>query len=75
MAKRVNMIPIFTHISYLPYVQEAKWGYVRILPFTIRNKSNGFSWTDLVFAGPVMDEIIEAGTTQYNPQGYGLYKK
>lgn len=56
MAKKVNMIPIFNVEWYLPYVEQAKWGYVREVPLNVEG-------------------LIEAGTTQYKPQGYGLYKK
>ena len=72
MAKRVNMIPIFTHISYLPYVEEAKWGYVIELPNTmIYPTGEGLPRVK----GFDIQDIIKAGTTQYNPQGYGMYKK
>lgn len=56
MARRVNMVPIFNVEWYLPYVEQAKWGYVREVPLNVEG-------------------LIEAGTTQYKPQGYGLYKK
>ena len=35
MAKKANMIPIFNQIWYLPYVEEAQWGYVRDIPLNI----------------------------------------
>ena len=56
MARKVNMVPIFNVEWYLPYVEQAKWGYVREVPLNVEG-------------------LIEAGTTQYKPQGYGLYKK
>lgn len=56
MAKKVSMIPIFNVEWYLPYVEQAKWGYVREVPLNVEG-------------------LIEAGTTKYKPQGYGLYKK